>query len=574
MNKFVLTPLWKRLLFSLFLIFAFLSAVGFWYSPVLFKGYSTESIGEGIILARNYVKSGTLGIENDLNVVVASDLAKTSVHNSYISNGFNAISDVAIFKLFGWQSWNNLVLISVVIYALSLVFLAITTYCLFGFPIAVIFSLVYILLPFSGQTARAVSLYEFAQLYLSLFILFFFLGRGKKFYYLYLAIAGVFLSLACLSRETFFIFLPILFIWLVISGKKKELLSLFIPIGLILSFFWLPSMIGPGSGNTYASLFVAQDQNQSQWSEFDSYGHIYPDPYTFHFDRQQVIDQINTDLKNNNSSFLYKIDRLKVGKNSGIIDIGILERLVVGTSILIAHLSKFLAIEFIGGPIIFILICLGLLELKKKNISLYYLFLSWLVGSVVLMSYVVLSSRSHLMDFTWPIAVLSALGLAGLVKSITDHYQFKKYSSLVSLGLIVLTLYSLVVASHVYLGRSYDDNRNLVLDYLAQKINERNIGSTEVIAVGERTAHPILNYLTDKSIVYFDPATIKKMAQTGNLQQAFDKFNVKYVVGFNSSTSDLITQKSQAVNIAVWPETGFLEQPVGFNKMWLLNIIK
>jgi len=562
----------KNLLFSIFAVFIFFAATVFWYSPIMFKGYSVDSIGEGVIMARNYVKSGVLGMESDLNVVVSSELAGKSVHRSPLSNELDPVSYIAVYKIFGWQDWNHLILIPIVIYALSLIIFTIVVYYLFGFSVAAIFSLIFILLPFNGQMARSVSFYEFAQLYFSIFCLLFFVGRDRKNKHIYFLSAGFFLSLACLAREAFFIFLPILFIWLVIWEKKRELLAVFVPVGLVLSVFWLPAILGFGGGNAYSGLFV--EQNQNQWSEFGSYGHVYPDPYSFHFDKQRTINQLNNEVNANQSSLLYKIDRLKVGKNTGIKDVGLIERFVVGTSNLVAQVSKYFAIEFIGGPIVSLLIFIGLFELARRKRNLFYLFVLWLIGAPLLISYIVLANRNHLMDFAWPLAILSALGTVALIRIVIDYFGCKKYAKLISLFVLFVIVYSLVLANHVYLGRSYDDNTNLALSYFATKINERNIGPTEVIAVGVRTAHPILNYLTDKSVVYFDPATIARLAEANDLQQAFDKFNVKYAIGFDDATADLIAKKSHVEMIAAWPNDDFLLMPVSFNKMWLLNIIK
>lgn len=561
-------------MFSVFLVVVFLVAVCFWYSPVIFKGNSVELMTEEVVLARNYALTGKYAMENKLNVVVSPENVAADAQPSTVGNKFSAISFSLIFKLFGWQNWNNLVLISTIICAIGLVFFTLAVYEIFGLPIALIFPFIYIFLPFNAQTAQYVGFMEFALLYFSLFAFFYAWSRKAKYKYACLLASGIFLGLACLTREAFLIFLPTLFFWLIFKKKFSELFIVFAPIGLLLLFFWLPSMIGAGSANDYSKIFFATDQSSQAYSDFHYYGHVYLDPYTYHFDRQRVIDQFNADLSKQNSNWLYRIDRLKTGQNIGIRGIGLLDRFIVGTSNLASHSSRFFAIEYIGGPLIIILMLYGFWAIRTRDKEIFGLFLFWLVGNFLIISFVVLAIRNHLMDYGWIIAALVASGLADLPALLENYFQMLKYRKIVT-GLIVLSVvYSLILANHVYFGRGYDGNRNLCLEYLAQKVQDKNISDADVIAVGNSNAHPILNYLTGKAVVYFDPATVIRLANENKLQDAFDKFGVKYVAGFDASTTDLIIKYSSSTNISSWPDSEKINAPVSYNKMWLLNLIK
>lgn len=218
----------------------------------------------------------------------------------------------------------------------------------------------------------------------------------------------------------------------------------------------------------------------------------------------------------------------------------------------------------------------GFWQLKKQNKELYRFFLFWLVAVVLLLSYVTLVSRSHLMDFGWVIAVLVSVGLAGVWPLLKNYFGLKKYYKFIGIFIILLIFYSLVLADHVYWGRGYDDSPNLAIEYLAQKVNDSSslIVNDKVIAVGDRSLHPFLNYLTGKPIVYFAPATINKLVSQQKLQDAFNQYNVKYLVGYDQKESDLITKNSDSIDIADWPTQQEIAPSVSYNKMWLLNIIK
>jgi len=569
-------PWLKSLALIAFLAAVFIGAVGFWYSPVLFKGYATEPLTERIPLARNYALTGRYAVESDLNVALAPELAKDEAHESTEGNKFGTVSYSWIFRLLGWQSWNNLVLVNVAVYAMSLALFTLAVCLLFGFWPSALFAAIYILLPFNGSTARIVSYYEFAQLYLSLFVLGYFVGRKSRFKYVFMAASGIFLSLACLAREAFFIFLPIFFFWLFWQKRKRELLAVFIPVGLIIGIFWLPAIFAAGSQNDYAKLFAATDQKENNWTDFPTYGHLFPDPYSFHFDRQAVVDKINADLADETASWFYKIDRLKVSKNFGVREINYFERLIVGLNIAVTHLAGYLDIGFIGGPMILILMMAGFWELGRKDRSMSALFAFWFAGSLVLWSFFALVIRNHLMDSGWIIALLAALALAGLPALLRDHYRLNASVPYIAGLVIAAVFYGLILGNHVSLGQGYDGGRslNLSLDYLAQKIIAQNVSSTDVIAVSNFSAHPVLNYLTGKSDVYFAPETVMRLAQENKLQDAFDKFGVKYVAGYDDAVSSAIASSSRAVNISSWPKPEDISKPASYDQMWLMNILK
>lgn len=585
--------------------------IAVWYAPILFKGYPAQAPeADSIILGRNFAQSSVLGIENKLNVVMAPDKLD-QVQPTTLGNRFTAYSYSLIFGLLGWQGWDRLILISILLFALGAILFTITVYHLFGLRVAILFPLVYSLLPFNGQQVQYLGTYEFSLFYFALFTFFYFWGRDQKYRLVYLSLAGFFLALAGLSREAMFVFLPIFFFWrlfaqtkykdlsapdnwrqkiwpwrklyflwlVVVAGfkrNKKELLTVFVPVALMLAIFWLPSFIGIGGSNDYLKLFISTDKTENNWSEFHYYSHIYPDPYTYHFDAESVKEQLQKDISNKNGSFLYVIDRLKIGKNMGVMSLGILGYLAVGAGNLLAHISKFFAIEFIGGPLIFLLMLLGFWQLKKLHSELANFFIFWIAATILLLSFFVLASRSHLMDFGWALAVVVSVGLVGCEALIGRYYQAGKYTKLAYVFVVAVTLYSFVLADHVYWGRSYDNNSNLSVSYIAQKINDRGneISGNDIIAVGNGNLHPWLNYLTGKSVVYFDQATITKLIKEQKLQWAFDQFGVKYIAGFSADLSSQIVVNSKAADLVDWPKDEEIKSQVSFNKMWFLNIVK
>ncbi|MFA5124378.1 MAG: hypothetical protein WC473_00935 [Patescibacteria group bacterium] len=590
----------------------FFVAAGFWYFPVFFKGSTAQPAeAENFILARNLVQTGVYGMEDSRNVVLAPSLVSQRAQLSTQGNKFTTWSYAALFQLIGLPDFNTLIVIAVIIQALALVLFAAVVFYLFDWEIAAIFSLVYILLPFNSQMVQTIGTYEFAMLYFSVFCVLFFIGRKVKGRYFFLPLSGVFLSLACLSREVMFLFPPVLFFWLIFQSSEQPLIIdsrtdlsffrliwlrfktvltglrnnavksslgnislVFVPFFVILAFFWLPAIFGFSGNNDYFRVFFASETQTNNWSEFNFYGHLFPDPYTFYFDQKTVLDKFNSDIAGR--GLLKSIDLIKVGANIGIRPINLAERALVGSNNLLAHLSRFLALEYIGGSLFFILMLLGIKDLSRRDKNLTNLFVSWLVFSIFISSYVVLASRNHLMDWGWVIALFISLGLMSLAKMISDYYVAKRFSRLAGGVIILLIIYGLVQANHVYWGRGYDNNINLKIAYSAEQISSWGVAikPEEAVAVGNRSLHPLLNYLTGVSTVYFSPNTINHLLQEQKLQSAFDVYNVKYIIGYDAELAGQISSSSQAINIVDWPQAGIIEAETSPGKMWFLNLIK
>ena len=564
----------QKTLFVIWLLVIFIAATLIWYSPVLFKGYPATHIdAEGnITIARNYSQYEFFGSESDLNVVVAPSLVKSLAKETLLGNKITIFSYSIIFNIFGQLNWDKLVVVAIIIQALALVFFNITIFYLFGFKESILFSFIYILMPVIWKTVYIVGAYEFAILFFSIFTVLFFCFRNYKYGWPFLILAGCFLSFSGLAREAMFLSFPVILIWLWFSKKLKEILLIFIPVVLLLVAFWLPSFLK--GENDYLKLFVVATNNEKKHSDFQIYGHLYPDPYTYYFDNQSILNSTPDNISN--SGWLYSIGLLKSKANLGIEQVNIFERLIVGTTNLARQISKFLALEDIGGPLIFILMLMGLYQLKNKNKEVYYLFISLMVFIPLLLSYVVLGRRSHLVDFGWVIASLVALGLVSLETLFKNYYQITKHFKLLYCFVIILVFYNLILTDHVYWGNSYDNTKYLEIKYSADKIisYSTTIKDEEVIAVGEREFHPSLNYLTGKSIVIFDPGTIYKLIDKKELTKAFNIFGIKYIIGYDQELSELIMKNSDVINISNWPDKRDLQVPLNYNKSWLLNLIK
>lgn len=557
----------------LFLLIIFFLAILVWYSPIIFKGYPAQPIGGDMLLARNYHETGILATQNDQNITISSNLIKEQGRPLVMSQYLRSFFYAQIFKVIGIPSHNNLVLISIILYALVLVLFAILTLYLFNIKIAVVFSLIYIFSPIGWGLSQSQGDYEFCLLFLALFFIFYFLGfKGTKqsnhrFNNLFFVTSGIFLALSALSREVALIFALTFFIFLVIRKLKLQVIYIFVPFIILLIVFWLPSILS--GENRYLTLFSSKAPEKSV---FSVYTHVFPDPYTYYFEKDEFLEK----FRNQDLGWTEDLQIKKDLTNFGFEKISLFERVKVGFYILLQHVSRFFSLEDFGGPFILLLWILGMVYLKKKNAFLNKLFIYWIGISLLVFSFIILVGRGHLMDFIWPITLGIVLGSFYILQIVKNHFQIKDKKALILDVIIIgLILYSLLLVNHVVLGRKYDKDsvpRSMVY---AQEIKKLDIEDTEVIAIPEDFPGQAdtLNYLSNKSLVIFRSSTLNRLLEEDKIKQALEAFGVKYILGYSDELSGRITAETEVINIA----SNSLEIDIGeisAGKSFFMNIVR
>ena len=564
-------------LISLLVIISALAAV-VWSAPVLFKGYSVMEMWKSSLLARNLSQEGFFGAESSQNVFLASSLVKEQGQESTESNRLTPVILAQIFKLTGLPQYENLIFVSIAILILALVIFTVVVYYLFDLKTAALFAFIYIFLPFNWWYAPYnIGTYEIGLVFFSLFFLFYFISQKSEFKYRYLLIslAGIFLALAGMSKGAFLVAAPVFLLYLFFKKEKKYLFFLFVPFLIILSVFWLPGMVS--GKNSFYSTYFLKDQVSEGEKSFLSWGfltHLYPDPYTYYFAREEYLDTHYLDLSSLETNFIERASLIKKASNAGIEIPSFLDRVKLGNILFIRHISRFMAIEDIGGPLVFFLFILGFSFLKKKERGLFNLFSFWIIFSLLIFA-LTLIGRNHLIDFGWIIALAVALGLIFFTNILSQYFQITgKTRTVAGILLTLLVLYSLVLGNHVLWGRIYDQPHHLEIPTYVREVNSLDIADKDVIAIGlDEYKINRLNYQTDKSMVVFAPKTLKKLIEESKVQFAFDQFNVQYILGYSPELTEEILSSSQVQNIASndievsLPETSQ-------TKSWFMNLIR
>ena len=542
MKKFGLT--------ILFLVIIFAIGFSVWYSPVVFKGYAPYKISEFIPIAKNIYKTSALSLESKQNVFLASSIIKEKGEIAAAGNKLTAYLYAQLFKITGLLNPNGLILFSILINCATLLIFAFIILRLFGFKIAGLFSFTYILAPFNWMQVYSLGSYEFAAFFLSLFFLFFVLGRGRRSEIAFAFASGFFLALAALSREVFFLLILIIPVYFWFSQKRKLIIYFLIPVVLILSIFYFPALIKEGGGNNYTRHFFTNYDKKGQFFDFNFYSHLYPDAYTYHFERDEFLKDYNKKIEN--AGFLESLEMKKVLVNLGERSMRMHERFFLGGFLLFSHLSRFVSLELVGGPFVLFFSLMGLFYLKEKDKQLYKFSIYWVLGTIFLLSFVVLVSRSHLKDFGWLIPFLVALGVFYLLETFKEKLNFSKNKNIAfSVFLSFVFLYSLLTADHVVFGKLYDEPMSLKMESYAREIKKANISDGDIVVLGLNSKEIVtLSYLTDKSMVVFFPKTIEKLIEQNKLKEVFDDFGVRYILGYSDNISSDILGQVNVFNIA------------------------
>jgi len=562
----------KIVLLLLFFTTIFIGSFCVWYAPVLFKGQAPYKIKDSLVIAKNFQQTGVFGFENKLNVFLAPSLVKDEAEVALAGNKLTTYLYAALFKVTGPLSPDVLVIVSILLNCLALLIFAVVVRRLYGFGAAALFSALYALTPILWQQIYSIGSYEFAFLFLSLFFLCFVFGRGARRENIWLFSAGICLVLAALAREAFLLLIPILFLYFWLYRSRRLLIPLFIPVVLILSVFYIPSFFSQEGGNVYSKLFFSNAQSENSFQDFSLYGHLYPDPYTYHFERQSFLDSYNAGIKN--AGFIESLQLKKVLGNTGEGDVAFWERLPLGLPLAARHIGYFFSLEEAGGPFVMFLALIGLFYLRQKDDDLYKFFIFWGITTVLLLSFVVLASRPHLMDFSWAVPLLASLGTFYLIDIFKEKLGLSTKNNLIfSFFSIFIFAYSIFLADHVVFGNVYNGNAARMDSYLAQ-IKSRDINPDQVIAFGSDTQDAVLlNYLAEKSIVIFREATVKKLLAENKLKDAFADFKVGYIMAYDGELSKKITGSSGAINLTdgLSPAGELKISPL---KSFILNLVR
>lgn len=506
------------------------------YYPIYKKGYSSGGDALNLIQARNYAVTGTYKYESSNGVLLSTDNVLVEGKKTGLINPLTSMIYGQVFKYFGINKIPELPqYVSLICAALFNVLTFFVIRRLFGRWVGFISAMVMAFIPLRIIGSLSFGLYDFAMIFFVIAV-WLVLGSKKgtfKSGNTQMGLASAFFALTALARNAFLIsFVPFVLYDFYKNRSIKRSFIFIVPFVIIFGSTLTPySWLGVSNG------YISDLNSQSYAQQI---GEVFPDPYTFYYDRDNFVKKLQDEgLDRGGSHFL--------DQWGYTVTIG--EKLNAYKESLKSYVTT--AIDFIsfGGPLIILIMILGFWWLYWNRNDIFWFFGVWLGIWLAGLVYFQTGNWDHFLEIILIPATLVGLG----IWQITEFLKPVGMRKTIIGGMILLfVLGHLIYANKWALYDSYRSSHwpNAVI--MADKVKTAGPG---VIAVGiHPTFAPGLNYLTNRNIIYFNPEIVGELITNGKLKEAFDIYHVKTVVGFSDSVSQTIKKITGAEFILLDPQ--------------------
>lgn len=513
----------------------FFASILFSSLPLLHKGYTNYFNVDNLVLARNLSLTGEYKSDNEKNVVLSSEIVKEKGVESGLGNKLTPVLYSKIFNIFGFHQ-EIPVCLSIILFALANVLLVILANRIFNSWLALIFGVINIFLPVVLAMTISPGLYEWAILFFSIALLFYL--YKEKASILRLIFASLFFGLASLALNAFGLsFIPFLIYELYKHRSFKRLIIFGLPFFLLWGLYLGQVYFKEGNINNW---YLTSNETTRE------YMHLFPDPYTWHFERDVYIESIKGTSNNNYNEYLIKYGYPVSLKN----------KILMYWHAFASYPQGIFAQTVTSGPLIILFLLGGAVYLYKNKKYLMTLFLTW-GGLWYLLLAILKSDRwGHFAEIQFLLVLLISLGIYWLFRFIYYNPNIRKKTAyFLILGIFISLVFHFIQSDKWMFHENYENSPMgeimtvvKAVENYSQDINKK----TDIIAVGIHNQAPtIINWYDDFSCVYFDSNTIKKLLKENKLQWAFDQFGITKVVGYGEDLTDEIIKATNVEAITI-----------------------
>lgn len=532
------------LIIIIILIFILSIAVRYW--PVLHKDYSCSIGVVELILARNLSLTDEYKITDEKDIILSSSLIKERGVPSNRENKLTPVLYSKIFDIFGFNQ-NTPLYISLFFYALTTVLLFLLVLKLFNLKLALIFVGIDIFMPFVLSGAIWFGAYEWAMFFFVIALLIY-LWKEKPGNWR-LLLSGLFFGLAALARNAFLIsFIPFVFYdfyFNFVYKKNWKKVRLWLSPAIKRIFIFALPVILLWGGYMVHNYLEGTAIIHLTHGDLGYDGHLFRDSYTYHFDKDNYIKEIQGTSDGERISYLKKYDY----------DISWKQHLTIYFYSIKYYLSVLFRQPTIGGPLMIFLLILGAIYLFKTRKHLLALIAFWFVILFFILIFVFETSNEvHFLEIRFPLVLLISLGIYWTASWLRQAIKSRGAYYWLIVGVFLVLFIHLIQSDkwlfhEKYLYSGMSENLSMV-----ESVNKSDIKiePSDVIAAGGSSAF-ILNYYTDFSYIYFSPDTIKKLLKENKLQWAFDQFGVTRVVNYSRNLTEEIIRATNTESLGFSP---------------------
>lgn len=481
-----------------------------------------------LLIARNWAQTGNLSYESADNIVLSTETIASRGMPTNFGNKLTFFLYGFLFRVFGFHPTLPMH-VTFFLYALSSVFIFLIVKKKTDLKTGIIAALLFNLAPFSLPFSQIVGSHEWAWFFLVLAAFFFFWPEEKKLKHLILV--GLLLGLSAAAKNSFFVAMPpfvLLEFWQNRKNGKKAVMG-FSVMSAVFLFIAAPFFFV--GGNIYLSELFGAPNRYSESSAV--FGHMFPDPYTFHYDKEAFLKNHIANYGNApGGQFQFWGDQAGFLEEYGFKVGFIKEELITRLYSVWVYLRGFLSLVVFGGFFTWFLLGVGVQELlKRKNYSFVFFSAAFFVSWFLFLVFLKTSNYAQLLILSLPLIFLAAAGVSRLSEF------FSEQTSVCVATLLLLFFFQISWWSLRELSLGSGSTRAAIklagTEEITNSINRR--GTTA-------TGWPVdlLVYYADRDFVYFAPDTIKKLAGKKELSNAFKKYDITGYLGFDAQTSELI----------------------------------
>lgn len=540
-----------------------------WVLPVLIAGDAYDVFP--LLAIRNFAQTGLFSMTDALGRFASPSLLATS---GVISAADGRMSVILLSFFADYIAWTDLLswtFVSAGIMAISMLAWWWASYRMFDLKIAWISTVILALMPMYWREALWLDFYNFSFLFLFLSFAAFaeFTPRSRLVGY---AASGLLYGLAISSKDAFLVFLPWFvgfYIWTYRSSLQKQILPAALFLVCAFGMYMLPYVGDIAKQGYPANQNLAHLWPGEQTINQDFYLHLYPDPYTYFFDREAYDAKLVEELPQ--LSLLERIQKYKILLNFNIGNFGPIVVLGNGLWLFANAIPRFFQQELIGGAILWLFILPGVFVLWKKQKQFTIALVGLVASTELLIRFVLHYSRDHLMDYGWVLALFAAVGvvsISGHLSSSMRRMSATTIAVIISLGLSV----QLVQANRVWLPRQYA--RSHVAEVKAVSAEMKTLSEDSVVALGVSSSlSEQIAYLSEATVVPFSVETIEKLNENGSLPDVFEQYGVTHVYGYSEDVNAIIKQNIRSIGVIAQPESQEAVPSTPFLR-FILNLIK
>lgn len=499
----------------------FVFSVAAYAYPLLQKGYPADADYPNLIASRNFAATGTYAVEGKDGIFLSSKKITESGVMTGVTNPLTVIIYGHLFKIFGFSP-NIPVAVSVTFFALFNAVLFWLGMYLSSRRVGLIMAGISACIPIMVVSSGFGGFYEFGLFFFGLALLMYFGGRNGVWRAgsARIVLSGVLFALSALARNAFAVsFIPFLAYDFYLHRSFRRSILFAAPFIIIFGITLTP----------YSFLNTPNGYITKGHEPFGQLGHLFNDPYSFYHNREQYLK--NLDLEGG-------LDRIGVAfaKRLGY-PVRFSDNLSGYSDALSFYPKESLALITLGGPIMLALALYGFYLLRQRDKHLFRLIIGWIIFWYLYLSYSQFANWDHFIEIILPITLCMALGIMSI------HETLKQKLSQFPARIIGLVIF-LAVLGHLTQAtkwRFHDVYRSSVADevlILAEELKNQNLEQNDVIAVGVHlVAAYSLEYTIDQNVIYFNSETVADLVSKNILAEAFRKYKVTKVAGYDADLS-------------------------------------